>query len=98
MSFRYLCVLGFGEEKVKKGGGFQSADPASFSIFTSIMAFTNAGIGLRPSFRGVAPFVLVIVNGLVMAGNTFFPILLRWTIIALNKYARDDSNRKIYFR
>jgi Trk-type K+ transport system membrane component len=90
--------LGFGEEHINKGDGFQAADPVAFSFFTAIMAFTNAGIGLRPSFLGVAPFLLVVVNVIVLAGNTFFPILLRWTIIALNKYAEDDSNRKIYFR
>ena len=35
---------------------------------------------------------------LALVGNTFFPILLRWTIILLNRLARDDSSRKVYFR
>jgi len=49
-------------------------------------------------FRSVPPLVLVIIDALVMAGNVFFPVLLRWIIILLNWAAPDQSNRKVYFR
>jgi hypothetical protein len=54
---------------------------------------------LRPSFNGrIKPLVLVFVDVLVLAGNTLFPVLLRWAIILLNKHSPDSSNRKVYFR
>lgn len=57
-----------------------------YSLFTSVMAFTNAGLSPRPSFRGnMNPLCLMIVDMSILAGNTMFPILLRWIIIFLNK-------------
>lgn len=71
-----------------------------FSAFTSVMAFTNCGLSLRPLWRGngLHPLALPLVGALCLAGNTLAPILLRWVIILLNKVSRDDSNRKVYFR
>jgi hypothetical protein len=82
------------------GGCGGAASPLGFAAFTSIMAFTNAGVSLRPVWRGggADPALLPLVGALCLAGNTFWPILLRWTIIFMNKLARDDSSRKVYFR
>lgn len=74
------------------------ATRAGFSVFTSIMAFTNSGISLRPTFRQVSPWLLLVVDVLCLAGNTFFPILLRWFIIFASKVSAVESNRKVYFR
>ena len=73
--------------------------PVGFSAFTTVMAFTNAGISMRPSFNGtIHPLVLVVIDALVLAGNTLFPVLLRWAIVFLNGHSSMESNRKVYFR
>ena len=101
------------------------ASPAGFAAFTSISAFANCGLSLRPNFRGAPVFfhlvggtmplklcalycllvagnvnlsVYLILDILCLAGNTLFPVLLRWTVIALSRFSADDSNRKVYFR
>jgi Trk-type K+ transport system membrane component len=91
MLFFYIggCLLMFivvstSEEDVLAKSGHSSA--LGFSLFSSVMAFTNAGLSPRPSFRGsMDPSMLIIVDVLILAGNTMFPILLRWIIIYLNK-------------
>ena len=69
---------------------------------SSLLDFGDAGVvsglSFRPVFRSVPPLVLVIIDALVMAGNVFFPVLLRWIIILLNWVAPAQSNRKVYFR
>jgi Trk-type K+ transport system membrane component len=71
------------------------ASPLGFAAFTAVSAFSNCGLSLRPAFHGhINPSMLLVVNVLALAGNTFFPILLRWTLIFLSRFSADDSNRK----
>lgn len=46
----------------------------------------------------MSPWLLVVVDVLCLAGNTFFPVLLRWFIIFASKVSAVESNRKVYFR
>lgn len=44
------------------------------------------------------PLVLVLVDALVLAGNVFFPVLLRWAVLGLHQAAPDGSSHKVCCR
>jgi Trk-type K+ transport system membrane component len=81
-----------------------NSSPMGFSIFMTVSAVTNCGYSLRPLFRSynrgshIEPAMLLIIDVLALAGNTCFPVFLRWIITSLSYLARTKSNRKIYFR
>ena len=105
----YVSILRFGEEftmydALEPSVERTTSSPLGFSVFMAVSAFTNCGLSLRPLFRStnrgshIDPTMLFIVDMLALAGNTCFPVFLRWIITCLSYVARAKSNRKIYFR
>lgn len=73
------------------GGSWEQCWPA---LFLSISAFHNAGLNVLPSFpldwssdRG--PAVLVVVMWLILSGNTWFPMGLRFLVWVLHHCVLD---------
>jgi len=102
----WTCIYQYGEERVMYkpgehvGGEWHAVSPLSFSVFTAVMGFTNSGLSLRPTLRGggMFPGLLAILDVLALAGNTFFPVLLRWSLVFLSWCSAVESSRKVYFR
>ena len=70
----YLCAVIYGGDEVMGAGPWEEHS-SGFSAFTTVMAFANAGISIRPTFNGdrIAPLVLVILDALILAGKFSFP-------------------------
>ena len=105
----YVSIVRFGEEftmydALDPSSEQTTSSPFGFSVFMAVSAFTNCGLSLRPLFRSthrgshIDPSMLFLVDMLALAGNTCFPVFLRWIITCLSYIARPKSNRKIYFR
>ena len=69
-------------------------DPGWWGVFISLSAYTNCG--LDPINASMIPFretwlVLIVTGGAIMAGNTFYPIFLRFYIWLLSKLVPKHS-------
>lgn len=72
----------------------RSVPPPWFSLFQTVSAYTNTGMSLVDTsmvpFRTAYPMIIVLIY-LVLAGNTCFPIFLRFWIWILAKLVPERS-------
>ncbi|KAI0079232.1 hypothetical protein K474DRAFT_1659278 [Panus rudis PR-1116 ss-1] len=72
----------------------RSLSPVWFSLFQVVSAYTNTGMSLEDQsmipFQTAYPTIIFTII-LILAGNTAFPIFLRFTIWVLSKVVRKGS-------
>lgn len=86
-----LSVYAVSKHSVQEKLSSFNVSEFSFSVFTTISAFNNAGFSvfsasLVPFEKD--PFVLLVVMILISLGNTLFPVALRCTIATIRKLSK----------
>ena len=72
-----------------------------FCVFHAVSAYCNCGFALLPSSMILfahKPGILFCLVGLIIAGNTLLPVLLRWTITWASSLIDDQSSKKVFIR
>jgi len=81
---------------------YRNISPVWFSAFQVVSAYTNTGMSLEDQsmipFQRAYPTILVMIF-LILAGNTAFPIFLRFMIWMISKVVRQKSriNETLHF-